>query len=209
MKKKKIDNFIKEDFETTYNCDITVEDILTKTDFFDQKEPIKTKPSIFSLIFSRPNLKYTTSIFACLLIVIVGIINIPGMIEKKQYDILDPEDMYNEYLTNEEAELINNNSMINEYNYYKEYKIDGKIDFYFFRGITKDNEYIYFVKYLTEEDIPSIIVNIDNNKVFIEENKLVILTIREEVEKPIDTLNMIIQYNDLIVEYTTEIHNIR
>ena len=201
IKDQDLELLLDEDFDTNYKCSLEADDIISKTDYFNIKD---TKPSllskIFNIITSKPY-SYATVTILCLLIGFVGIL-IGGNANLNDYEV-EPNKPYNEYLSNYEVEIINENTIINEYIPCYVQNFEQEIDLYFFRGYTKDNKIIYFIKYDSNNEIPYINVKLNESTIYLSDDNIQILTIKDNYEGEYEII-----YIDVTVNNQTSSHSI-
>ena len=190
-----------EDFDTNYKCSLEADDIISKTDYFNIKDK---KPSllskIFNIITSKPY-SYATVTILCLLIGFVGIL-IGGNANVNDHKV-ESNKPYNEYLSNYEVEIINDNSVINEYLPNGMCLISEDVYLNIFRGYTKDNKIIYFIKYDSNNEIPYINVKLNESTIYLTNDNIQILTIKDNYEGEYETINI-----DVTVNNQTSSHSI-
>ena len=201
IKDQDLELLLDEDFDTNYKCSLEADDIISKTDYFNIKDK---KPSllskIFNIITSKPY-SYATVTILCLLIGFVGIL-IGGNANLNDYEV-EPNKPYNEYLSNYEVEIINENTIINEYIPCYVQNFEQEIDLYFFRGYTKDNKIIYFIKYDSNNEIPYINVKLNESTIYLSDDNIQILTIKDNYEGEYEII-----YIDVTVNNQTSSHSI-
>ena len=201
IKDQDLELLLDEDFDTNYKCSLEADDIISKTDYFNIKDK---KPSllskIFNIITSKPY-SYATVTILCLLIGFVGIL-IGG--NSNVYDYYEHEqENYNEYLSNYEVYIINENSIENEYIPTSGCNALDDVNLYIFRGYTKDNKIIYFIKYDSNNEIPYINVKLKESTIYLTDDNIQILTIKDNYEGEYETINI-----DVTVNNQTSSHSI-
>ena len=189
-----IEQFLDSDFEEAYKCDVEIDDILSQTDYFDKKPKTNIFLKFFQTITRKPYSYYAVTVL-CLLIGFTGILI--GSFGKNSDYIEDQP--YNEYLTYKEVEIINSNTIKNEYEPSNIYNPSLDIEFYIFRGITQDNKLIYFIKYDSNGTINKIEVLLNNNTLYLTDDMIQILTIKDNYEGISETLTIDINLNDYVV----------
>lgn len=207
IKDQDLELLLDEDFDTNYKCSLEADDIISKTDYFNIKEK---KPSllskIFNIITSKPY-SYATVTILCLLIGFVGIL-IGGNANVYDHEV-EPNKPYNEYLFNYEVEIINENTIINEYIPCNVQIFEQEIDLYFFRGYTKDNKIIYFIKYDSNNDIPYINVKLNESTIYLTDDNIQILTIKDNYEGEYEIINIDVTVNNQISSHSIMFYKLK
>ena len=80
---------------------------------------------------------------------------------------------------------------------------EQEIDLYFFRGYTKDNKIIYFIKYDSNNEIPYINVKLNESTIYLSDDNIQILTIKDNYEGEYEII-----YIDVTVNNQTSSHSI-
>lgn len=188
-----IEQFLDSDFEEAYKCDVEIDDILSQTDYFDKKPKTNIFLKFFQTITRKPYSYYAVTVL-CLLIGFAGILI--GSFGKHNDYIEDQP--YNEYLTYKEVEIINSNTITNEYIPSNKVDVDLPLNIYIFRGITQDNKLIYFIKYDSNGTVNNIEVLLNNNKIYLTDDMIQILTIKDNFEAEYDNLILEFKINNVV-----------
>ena len=207
IKDQDLELLLDEDFDTNYKCSLEADDIISKTDYFNIKDK---KPSllskIFNIITSKPY-SYATVTILCLLIGFVGIL-IGGNANVYDHEV-EPNKPYNEYLTNFEVDIINDNSVINEYLPNGMCLISEDVYLNIFRGYTKDNKIIYFIKYDSNNKIPYINVKLNESTIYLTDDNIQILTIKDNYEGDFEYIDLEVIVNNVSSNYSIQIHKLK